>query len=436
MKGLVVTAPASGAGKTVVTLGLLRALKRKGVAVRAAKSGPDYIDPQFHAEACGSSSVNLDAWAMPRRLLLRLAAGIGSDRGCGEILIVEGAMGVLDGANPGKGSTASLAIDLGLPLILVLDAARQSQSIVLAPCGLLAFVPEAELAGVILNRVASGRHERVLRESLKAKGFRVLGALPRSTGFVLPERHLGLVTANEHPDLDSFLENAANLVDRHVDLDGIVSCSRPLAARPDGEAMCCMPPPGQHIAVASDKAFSFAYVHQLEGWKRAGAEILPFSPLADQGPGAASDAVFLPGGYPELHAGRISSADRFRSGMNGAVARGASVYGECGGYMVLGKGLEDKDGVRHEMLGFLPNETSFASPRLHLGYRILEVAGGANLRGNFLGHEFHYARLTGGSGGTPLFTARDSDGVRLPAMGHACGNVSGSFAHLICPGSV
>ncbi len=425
-RGLLLAAPASGAGKTVVTLGLLGALRARGVQVAAGKSGPDYIDPEFHAAATGRPSTTLDAWAMDRESLCARAAAAP-----GDLLLVEGAMGVLDGARPdGAGSAADLAEALGLPVVLLLDIARSAQSAALAPMGLRALRPGLELAGAILNRVGTPAHGEMAATALARAGVPVLGQVPRDPGLALPERHLGLVLAREHPALPQFLARAAEMVGAAVDLGALLSAARPL--RP-GAAARALPPLGQRIAVAEDAAFAFAYPHLLADWRAAGAEIRHFSPLSDAAPDPEADAVFLPGGYPELWAGRLASAGQFRAGMARAAASGAAIYGECGGYMALGRALTDADGHAHAMLGLLPVETSFAARRLTLGYRRLQALG-PPWRGALRGHEFHYATVTAAGPAPPLFRATDAAGADLGQIGQVVGRVSGSFAHAIAPG--
>ncbi|APX90511.1 cobyrinic acid a,c-diamide synthase [Brevirhabdus pacifica] len=426
-RGLLLSAPASGSGKTVLSLALLRALGRDGTGVRAAKSGPDYIDPAFHAAACGTPSVNLDAWAMPVEELRQRATGQG-----GDLLLVEGAMGVLDAGRCGEGSAADLATALGIPVVLILDIAKQAQSAALAAAGLRALAPDLPLAGVILNRAGSDGHVAMARQGLAKAGIPVLGAVRRNPALALPERHLGLVQAGETHALEAFIEAAADIVAEGVDLAALRDAALPLT--PPAGAARSFAPPGQRVAVARDTAFAFAYPHLLSDWQAEGAEILPFSPLADEGPDPRADAVFLPGGYPELHAGHLSAARGFRAGMARAAAMGARVYGECGGYMVLGETLEDAAGVLHPMLGLLPLGTSFARRRLTLGYRNLTPMSSDGAwpgPGPLKGHEFHYATITHEGEAERLFAASDATGAPLPEMGMRRDNVAGSFAHLI-----
>lgn len=419
-----IAAPTSGAGKTTVTLALLRALGKRGVEARAAKSGPDYIDPQFHAAASGAPSVNLDAWAMGPGAIRSLAAGQG-----GELLLVEAAMGLLDGAPDGRGSAADLAAILGAPVVMVIDAAKQARSAVLPLAGARALRPDLTIAGVILNRVGSERHARIARQAVEAEGFFVFGCIPRDAALETPSRHLGLVQAAERPDLEAFIAGAARIIAKHVDVDALMAAAGTLLS---GGEPSHIPPLGQRIAVARDEAFAFAYPHLLSGWREAGAEISLFSPLADEGPKADVDAVFLPGGYPELHAGHLAAASNFRGKVRKA-AQGAMIYGECGGYMALGDRLVDADGASHPMLGLLPHATSFAARKLTLGYRRLMPLGGPFMT-PINGHEFHYATIAEEGEAARLFAAVDAEGTDLGHMGLARGRVSGSFAHVIAPG--
>lgn len=425
--GVLIAAPSSGAGKTTLTLALLRALKQAGLAVASAKSGPDYIDPRFHEAASGAACINLDAWAMTPETLLSLA----QDRMAGhDLLLVEGAMGLFDGAANGKGSAADLAATLGLPVVLVVDCGKQAQSVAALVHGFRTFREDVAIAGVLLNRVGSARHEAMLRQALALQDIEVLGALPRSEALVLPERHLGLVQAGEHPDLETFLERAAGFCRDHVDLVRLQRIAASLV--PLGAGNRHLPSPlGQRIAVARDTAFAFSYPHLLKTWRQEGAEITFFSPLDDEAPTADADAIYLPGGYPELHAERLAQAARFKAGLKRATEAGTLIYGECGGYMTLGSGLIDADGHRHEMLGLLPLETSFQSRKRHLGYRKLRPLADLPWSEVLLAHEFHYASIVSEGAVERLFEAEDAEGNRLDDMGLRAGSVMGSYAHVI-----
>jgi cobyrinic acid a,c-diamide synthase len=294
---------------------------------------------------------------------------------------------------------------------------------------------DVTLAGVVLNRVASPRHEALARAGIEAAGIRVLGSLPRRPSVALPERHLGLVQAEEQPRLAQTLAEMADFIAAHVDLAAL----RAIAARTQTATATAhnILPPGNRVALARDAAFSFIYPHLLAGWRAAGAEILPFSPLADEAPDASADACWLPGGYPELHAGRLAAAARFRSGLQ-SFAETRPVHGECGGYMAMGEGLIDASGVRHQMAGFFKLTTSFEKRRMHLGYRLAALVApipghcaGARLRG----HEFHYASILEHND-APLAHVVDASGAAVPETGSSKsfdggGRATGSFFHLI-----
>ncbi|MEM7470197.1 MAG: cobyrinate a,c-diamide synthase [Pseudomonadota bacterium] len=418
MPGLIIAAPTSGSGKTSITLGMLRALRDRKIPVRAAKSGPDYIDPKFHEAACGAPCFNLDAWAMTPDRIRALAKG-------DDLLLIEGAMGLFDGAPPdGKGSVADLARILNLPVILVVDASRMAQSVTPLISGFISHDPQVRIAGVILNKVGSPRHARTLRASLEKSGIAIFGAVMREPGLSTPSRHLGLVQAQERTDLESFLDGAAAQISEQVDLDAVLRQTAPL---PLNIATPPIPPSRRHVAVANDAAFSFLYPHVVAEWINSGVTLTMFSPLNDD-PVPPADLIYLPGGYPELYAAQLSNAQTFQNSLR-AAAKTTQIYGECGGYMVLGETLVDADGRAHKMAGLLPLDTSFAERKLHLGYRNLTSLKGP-FKGQFKGHEFHYAQTLRAEG-EPLFSAQDAEGNSLAAMGLVKGRVSGSFAHII-----
>ncbi|ABD55839.1 cobyrinate a,c-diamide synthase [Jannaschia sp. CCS1] len=427
--GLLVSAPSSGTGKTTVMLGLLRALRDDGLTVQPFKSGPDYIDPAFHHAASGRPSFNIDTWAMDDPLL----SAIGGQAAGADICVAEGSMGLYDGVatrgQSGFGSSAETALRMGWPVVLVIDAGGQAQSAAATALGFQAYMPGLPIAGVILNRVASPRHERLIRRGMDHAGLNVLGVLPRRGDLSLPERHLGLIQAIEHPDLEAAITGYAAFLRENVDLAAIHAAPRA------GTSLTAGPlpkPPAQRIALARDAAFSFTYPHLLKGWREAGAEILPFSPLADEAPDTSADIVWLPGGYPELHARKLAAADAFRAGLH-AHAKTKPVHGECGGYMALGAGLIDKDGVRHQMAGLLGLETSYEKRKFNLGYRRAELVesmpgyiAGRALRG----HEFHYSSILQ-QPDMPLANVFDADGNAVAQTGSKRGTVSGTFFHMI-----
>lgn len=430
--GLIVAAPRSGAGKTTVTLALLTALRRRGLCVQAAKAGPDYIDPRFHEAATGRPSFNLDSWAMPLSLIDAL---VRENTAGADFLVIEGAMGLFDGI-PGAplrtGATADLAARLGLPVLLVVDVAGQSQSAAALVRGFISHDPQVRIGGIVLNRLGSARHRTLVGDAVAALGVPIVGAIPRDAETALPERHLGLVQAGEHGDLAARLARLAEIGERHLDLDAIQGLGVPPRLSP-AQYAAALKPPGQRIALAQDEAFSFVYPHIIAGWRRAGAEIVIFSPLADEPPPETCDSCWLPGGYPELHAGKLAAADRFRQRL-ARFAATRPVHGECGGYMALGESLEDADGTNHRMAGLLSHATSFAQRKLHLGYRQARLLAdgplgkaGARLRG----HEFHYAALIAEGTDEPLVELADGQGQAIGSSGGRRGHVTGTFFHAI-----
>jgi cobyrinic acid a,c-diamide synthase len=428
-----IAAPRSGSGKTTATLGLLRAFKRRGVDAVGLKSGPDYIDPAFHAAATGREGVNLDSWAMAPELLAALAAQTVEQRA---LALCEASMGLFDGV-PGEagrtGASADVAAALGMPVLLVIDVSGQAQSAAAIVKGCAAYDERLKVAGVIVNRVGSERHRRLVGEAIEALGVPIVGALPRNDTIALPERHLGLVQAGETEALDARLDAIADFIESHVDCDRVLALAHDLTLSSSSAAPVAVPPPGQRIALARDAAFSFIYPHLVQGWRAAGAEIVPFSPLADESPPADCDVAWLPGGYPELHAGRLAAATRFREGLR-RFAETRSVHGECGGYMALGQSLIDASGAAHAMAGLLGVETSFEKRRMTLGYREARMASDCALgpTGSILrGHEFHYATIVAPGADDPFAFVRDVYGAPEAAAGSRRGHVTGSFFHVI-----
>ena len=439
-RGAIIAAASSGSGKTTVTLALLALLAQRGHRVASCKVGPDYIDPAFHARTTGRACYNLDSWAMRPETVAALTARAATGA---DVLVVEGVMGLFDGAPlPGDdpaalapGSTAEIAAVTGLPVILVLRAKGIGATAAALLEGLKRHHARVDVAGVIFNEVGGERHHDMLAQAARYAGLPALGYLPGFADLALPSRHLGLVQAEEHADLATYAASLADRLAPHLDLDGLLALMRrPEAAKFPGKVAPPIPPLGQRIAVARDVAFGFAYAATLEGWRDSGAELAFFSPLGDEAPAADADAVFLPGGYPELHAGRLAANAGFLGGLRRAAQRGAAIYGECGGYMMLGEGLVDAGGTRHAMAGLLPAVTSFAERRLHLGYRQARLLADGPLGragATFRGHEFHYASVVSEGDSPPLFAAQDARCRDLGSLGRRQGSVLGSFLHLI-----
>ncbi|MEM0908187.1 MAG: cobyrinate a,c-diamide synthase [Pseudomonadota bacterium] len=437
MVSCLIGAPASGSGKTVLTMGMVAALKARGHPITPAKVGPDYIDTAFLSAAAGRPAINLDLWAMQPELFGRLAAA--------QNLVVEGVMGLFDGPSAGVGSSADVARALNLPVVLVVNAERMSHSVAALVHGFMSFDETVRVVGVILTKVGSGRHEAMLRHALSSRGIPCLGALPRDEALSFPSRHLGLQQARERGDLFERIAAVAAQVEAHCDLDRLIaladenahadteSLPSPLASERSSAIpwQAGLPPLGQRIALAEDDAFSFFYEHLIRGWRDSGASVHRFSPLNGDAPDPSADAVYLPGGYPELFAGRLAATKGWITGLRTLAEKGVRIYGECGGYMALGETLIDGQGEAHRMAGLLPITTNFRQPRRTLGYRELTHDGA------FLeewpqvlrGHEFHYATI--GAEGPPLFGGSDAQGTDLGPMGTQIGSVAGSFAHVI-----
>ncbi|MEQ9199710.1 MAG: cobyrinate a,c-diamide synthase, partial [Rhodospirillales bacterium] len=353
-----------------------------------------------------------------------------------DIIICEGVMGLFDGAAGGGGSTADIAARTGWPVVLVVDVRGMAASVAAIVRGFAGHRDDLRLAGVIFNRVASDRHVDLLTAAVRdgCPDVAVLGGLRRRENLGVPSRHLGLVQAGEAADLQRLLEDAAAAVAEDLDIPALAALAGDAGISGSGGAGAAIPPLGQHIAVARDMAFAFTYPHVLDGWRKAGSEVTFFSPLAGEGPSDRATAVYLPGGYPELHAGPLAASQGFRDGMRVAAGREAVIYGECGGYMVLGNGLTDAAGDRHRMLDLLPLETSFATPRRRLGYRRVTLLDDGPLGpegSRFRAHEFHYSAEENIRGGNRLFRVSDATGTGHGLSGLVQGRVFGSYIHLI-----
>jgi cobyrinic acid a,c-diamide synthase len=431
--GLLIAAPRSGSGKTTLTLGLLRAFRKNGLHVAGVKSGPDYIDPAFHAAASGRDGLNLDSWAMGPALVGGLASRTARGR---DLFLCEASMGLFDGvpAAPGRsGASVDVAATLGLPILLVLDVSGQAQSAAAIVKGCASYDPRVGVAGVVLNRVGSARHRRLAGDAIEALGIPVVGSLPRLDAMALPERHLGLVQAMETDGLETRLDRIAEAVAAHVDLSALRSLARPMRLADEPRAPSALRPPGQSIAIARDAAFSFFYPHLLSGWRDSGAEIRFFSPLADEAPPMECDFCWLPGGYPELHAGRLAAAANFLGGLR-RFAADRPVHGECGGYMTLGAALTDASGAVHRMAGLLGVETSFATRKMNLGYRDATLIASCALGDagqKFKGHEFHYSTLLTRGDDEAFAEVSDAYGAAPTPSGSRRGSVTGSYFHII-----
>jgi cobyrinic acid a,c-diamide synthase len=433
-RGLILAAAASGSGKTLITAGLARHFRQRGLRVATAKAGPDFIDPSYHAAATGRPCLNLDVWGMRWATLAGLVSEL---EAASDIVLCEGVMGLFDGTGPlgEEASTADLARATGWPVVLIVDARGQGASVAALARGFATHEPNLPLAGVIFNRVSSPRHAKLLADAIARHlpALACLGALPSDPSLTLPSRHLGLVPADEAAETEAVIDRCSVQIAAALDVEKLLKLSLPSVFASAARATP-VPVLGQRTAIARDDAFCFAYPALLEGWRRQGVELAFFSPLANEPPDPEADTVYLPGGYPELWAQQLESADGFAGGLRRAAADGKPVYGECGGYMVLGEALVDATGRSRRMVGLLPLVTSFAERRLQLGYRRVAMLhnnplGPAGAR--FRGHEFHYATMVRQGAGDALFQATDPAGSSLSCEGLRRGSVFGSFIHLI-----
>ncbi|MGW3469570.1 cobyrinate a,c-diamide synthase [Saccharopolyspora sp. NPDC000995] len=428
---LIVAAPASGQGKTTVATGLLGALRRRGTVVAPFKVGPDYIDPGYHRLAAGRPARNLDPVLVGEDRIAPLfrhgAAGA-------ELSIVEGVMGLFDGRiGPGDGvavgSTAHVAQLLSAPVVLVVDAKGQSHSLAALLHGFRSYRPEVRVAGVILNRVGSPRHEEVLRDAADNAGLPVLGAIPRTEDLAVPSRHLGLVPAAEHGgEAVRAVDAMADVVARSVDLDAVCALARSVPAlpcpawNPRDEVV---PQAGPVVAVAGGQAFTFAYAEHAELLEAAGAEVVVLDPLNDERLPERTAGLVLPGGFPEQHAAELSANTALREEIAAFAATGAPIHAECGGLLYL---AAEVDG--HPLCGVLDARARM-SPRLVLGYRDAVAAADSVLfaeGARVSGHEFHRTVLEPGSGPQPAWMWRGATGVQREGFVQV-GGVHASYLH-------
>jgi cobyrinic acid a,c-diamide synthase len=447
-KALVLAGTRSGCGKTSVALGLMRALARRGLRVQPFKAGPDFIDPGLHAHAAGRQSHNLDTWMMPPDAL---RAGFARYARGADVVIVEGVMGLFDGRGGGRagdaeeGSTAHLAKLLGLPVALVMDASSQARSAAAVALGFARFDPQLALAGVVLNRIASPRHEALLREALATLpdiagvDLPLLGCLPRSEALNLASRHLGLVTAEDADaspgEFFRRLEALADWVEQGLDIPALLA-GLPELALPESEPVA---PPAAHavrtdpvrIGLARDRAFCFLYAENLRLLEAAGAELVPFSPLCDAALPKGLHGLYLPGGYPELSAAALAANASMLASVRAFCASGRPVWAECGGFMYLQRALVDAEGAEHTLCGVFPGRAVMRTRRAALGYRQAQTLAPGPLgpAGTILrGHEFHYSELEQPQTGGAAFNLTASDGAST-RDGAALGNVIGGYFH-------
>jgi len=385
-------------GKTSLTLGIVRAMRRRGMRVQTFKVGPDFLDPTYLAAASGRTCYNLDGWMTGRDYVRSLFA-----RACGDadLAVIEGVMGLFDGAEADslEGSSAQVAAWLDSPVLLVANAHGASRSLAAAVRGFASFEPSVRVAGVIANRCGSDRHVEGLRMSLRAASCPPLvGAIPRDALPALQHRHLGLLTADADTLTEQTLEALADAAERCVELDAVIALARADRKHLDheGRTRDHKDPTRCRIGVARDRAFHFYYPDNLEALRAAGAELAEFSPLTDRELPEGVDALYFGGGYPEVHAAELAANAPMRTAVREFADRGGCIYAECGGLIYLGRTLRGLDGASHRMAGVLPVVTRMLERLRTLGYVEVELAadaawGSAGQR--LRGHEFHYSEI-------------------------------------------
>lgn len=443
MKTLLIAAPSSGSGKTTISLGIMAALRKRGLTVQPFKVGPDFIDPGHHTAVCGRVSRNLDGWMLSKEYVAESFSNACQGADCA---VIEGVMGLFDGASGASedGSSAQIAKWTGSPVILVVDARSMARSAAALVSGFENFDKDINVAGVIFNRVGSERHKQMLREAIEANcKAKVLGFIPRDEGLAMPERHLGLVTAEEGFSQE-FIDRLAKVIEENADVDGLLEIAKSPHPHPDplpeGEGK--LPPlqgegwggDGVRIAVARDKVFSFYYEDNFDILKNYGAELVFFSPLGDKTIPEGISALYLGGGYPEVHAETLSSNSSMLKSIKAFAESGGTIYAECGGFMYLTEGIVDFDGKNHQMVGIFPTRAKMLKRRKALGYVEVEAIEDSPLatKGSMIrGHEFHYSEIDD----MPESVERacrvtKANGDEVWAEGFRHKNTLASYAHL------
>ncbi len=433
IKGMVIAAPASGSGKTTFTLGLLAALAKWGICVAPFKIGPDFIDPGHHTRLTGRISRNLDGWMLDKSVnqSIFFENALGAD-----VAVVEGVMGLYDGydGHTEAGSTAQMAKWLNLPVLLVVDAKAMARSFAALVKGFAEFDPELDMMGVVANNVASDRHLAYLRQAMADSEVPLIGGIPRNTAVEIPDRHLGLYTADDHALSGESVERLAELVENHMDLAALVD-QLPHVKSPESPKRP-LPEPDIRIGVARDNAFCFYYADNLDMLRQQGAEIVFFSPMQDTAPPCRVHGLYFGGGYPELFAERLAGNQSMLSAICDMHAAGMPIYGECGGFMYLCAGLTAKTGESYDMAGIFPYVSRMQERLAALGYReirLIENTPIGSVGTTVRGHEFHYSQLmplSEQADGVSVYGSTDKSGADRGCRGWLTKRCLGSYVHL------
>ncbi len=437
MNGTVVIAGTqSGVGKTTICVGIMAALEASGLTVAPFKVGPDFIDPAYHAYVTGRVSRNLDGWMMGKRAVAEVheRASAGTD-----ISVIEGVMGLYDGIGKGlvEGSTAEVAKLTGSTVVLVVDARSMAGSAAAVVRGFESLDPEVVIAGVILNRIGSDRHEALLRGAIKRHcRAKVIGAVPRDDALDIPSRHLGLTTDVGGILTKKFVKKLTDTIEKHVDLDALVKLAGGARTAKDSSTRIPVRPakPAARLAVAQDEAFCFYYRDNLELLEYYGLEIVPFSPLKDGGLPEGVSGIYIGGGYPEMYARGLGFNDFIKHDILAAAEAGIPIYAECGGLMYLTRGITDLEGVFHPMVGVLPTKARMLERRKALGYREVTIRSGRTLftpGKKARGHEFHYSDIEFMPTGVKrAYKVTQASTGEVYKEGYAIGSVLASYVHL------
>lgn len=434
MRGVLIAGTASGVGKTTVTLAIIAAMRRRGLIVQPFKGGPDFLDTGHHSRIAGRPARNLDTWMLSEEANREVLCRSSKDA---DAIVAEGMMGLFDGKDGATGSSAEIASLLRLPVVLVVDASKSARSIAAVVLGFEMFDPTLTLAGIILNQVAGERHFQMLETAIRsACRTPILGWLPRDPGISIPERHLGLRTAEESnaiEDLDSKIEALAGIAENHLDLDRVLAleCGLDLTLEAFGNSEAGSAP--VRIGVARDRAFSFYYEDNLDLLRQHGAELVAFSPMLDACLPPKLDALYLGGGYPELHAQQLSRNRTMHDSIQQFVASGRLVYAECGGMIYLSQQLTTADGEVHSMAGVLPFAMEMTAKLVRFGYVSVELIEDCMLgpRGTLLrGHSFHYSRMVNEPTLPTSYCVHYSLSGQQVQEGYVFGGVLASYIHL------
>ncbi len=433
MIAFLVAGTASGVGKTTVSLALMASYRRRGKVVQAFKCGPDFLDTGHHSKVCGRPSRNLDTWMLSHEANRSLYAKARRDA---DVVVVEGMMGLFDGVAGGteQGSAAEIAKLLDLPVILVVDAGKSGRSLAAVVKGFTIFDPALRFAGVVLNKVASESHFRLLEPAIRETcNLPVLGWLPREASIAIPERHLGLHTAEEVTDWEQKREQFADFAEEHLDLDLLsnVTSGPPNFSSDIPTAQIAL----KHvrIGVAQDQAFSFYYQDNLDRLQELGAEIVSFSPLSDSSLPAELDALYFGGGYPELFAETLSGNSSMLADIRAFAHAGKPVYAECGGMIYLSDTLQTLNGQSFSMAGLLPLTVSMTEKLSRFGYTQLEFTRDCLLgkQGTITrGHSFHYSQCIPAQEIATAYRVKYTLSGKEEVEGYLRGNILGSYLHL------